>query len=251
MKNTFKFEIHILYYLVGLFCFFIGYFKDFVWISLLIIIHECGHVTGAVVCNWKIQKVIILPFGGMTQLKEHINAFIKEEWLIVLLGPLYQIGFFFLLHFMGYTDARFTFYHYLLLLFNLMPIIPLDGSKMIGLLAETIFAYKKAKYIEFWISIGLLVILILYTISSKNIILGIISLFLIKENWNYYQNIPYQFEKFLLERYLYSFKHLKLCHIKNISQMKRSRNHLFWLNGIWKKEHEILKNYFENGNHYI
>ena len=139
MKNTFRFEFHILYYLVGLFCLLLGYFKDFIWISLLIMVHECGHVTGAVLNNWKIEKVMILPFGGMTLLKEYFNRSIHQEWWIVLLGPLYQMCFWILLYFLGYTNSTFTMYHFLLLGFNLIPIIPLDGSKMLQLILEHFF----------------------------------------------------------------------------------------------------------------
>lgn len=247
MKNTFKVEIHILYYLIGLFCFLMGYFKDFIWISLLIMIHECGHVTAAILWKWKIDKIWILPFGGLTLLQEKINAPYFQEWWIVLLGPIYQIIFFQLLSYLKYTNATFTIYHYLLLGFNLLPMIPLDGSKILSLLLESIFSYEKAKYINLLFSIFFLISCFLYSIQSKNIILGILLLFLIKENWKFYKQIPYQSKKFLLERYLYPFSFSKCIRIQgiNLKKMKRGYTHLFWCNGLWKTEKEILKSYFE------
>ena len=41
MKITFK--IHPLYYLVAIFSIITGLFKDFIYITLLIFIHEIGH----------------------------------------------------------------------------------------------------------------------------------------------------------------------------------------------------------------
>lgn len=246
MKNTFKFEISAIYYIVGLFCFLTGYFKDFIWISLLIMIHECGHVTGAIICNWKIERVIILPFGGMTLLKESLNRPIYQEWLIVLLGPIYQMLFFLILYFLKYMNPIFMLYHFLLLGFNLLPMIPLDGAKMLQLGLESILPYRCAKYVGLWVSIFLLLFLIGYTIHSRNILFGIILFFVAKENIKFYRHIPYQMEKFLLERYLYTYSFRKCCFIKsgNLYAMKRGYRHLFWKQSTWKTEHEILDTYF-------
>lgn len=248
MKNTFRFEFHVLYYLVGLFCFLMGYFKDFIWISLIIMIHELGHVTGAILNNWKIDKVVILPFGGMTLLSEQLNRPIVQEWGIVLLGPLYQMLFWWILCILNYTNPTFTMYHFLLLGFNLIPVIPLDGSKMLQLLLERFFSYKRAKYVGLWISLFLLLLLVGYAIDSKNIILGVILLFIAKENWNFYHTIPYQMDKFLLERYLHHFSFSKIKKVKGIQleKMKRGYTHLFWVKGKWNTEQDVLQNYYNS-----
>lgn len=246
MKNTFKFEFHMLYYLVGLFCLLMGYFKDFIWISLLIIVHECGHVTGAILWNWKIERVVILPFGGMTYLKENLNRPLKQEWWIVLLGPIYQMVFFLILYFLGYVHPTFTLYHFLLLGFNLLPLIPLDGSKILQLCLEPFCSYFHAKYIGFFISILLVLFLGCYVVYSKNLLLGIIVLFIVKENWSFFKKIPYIMEKFLLERYLYTFQFKKQMWISNgnLYAMRRGYKHLFFNNGTWKTEGEVLNAYF-------
>lgn len=253
MKNTFKFEFHMLYYLVGLFCLLTGYFKDFIWISLLIIVHECGHVTGAILWNWKIEKVIILPFGGMTYLKENLNRPIKQEWWIVLLGPIYQMVFFLILYFWGYVHPTFTLYHFLLLGFNLLPIVPLDGARILQLCLESFCSYFHAKYIGFFLSILLIFLFGCYTLYSKNLLFGVILLFIVKENWLYFKNIPYVMDKFLLERYLHTFSFPKQKRIRtgNVRAMRRGYKHLFFYHGTWKTEYEMLQNYFEKGLRFI
>ena len=60
-KNIFK--VHILFYIVALFCILIGFFKEFIIFSSIIIIHELGHIIGALIFKWKIEKVVLLPFG--------------------------------------------------------------------------------------------------------------------------------------------------------------------------------------------
>lgn len=253
MKNTFKFEFHMLYYLVGLFCLFTGYFKDFIWISLLIIVHECGHVTGAILWDCKIERVVILPFGGMTYLKEDLNRPIKQEWWIVLLGPIYQMLFFLILYWLGYTHSTFTTYHFLLLSFNLLPIIPLDGSKMLQLCLESFCSYFRAKYIAFFLSVMFLFILGGYVICARNLLFGVILVFIIKENWTFYRNIPYIMTKFLLERYLHPLQFQKQIQIpsNNLKKMRRGYKHLFLQNGSWKTEYEMLQHYFKKGITFI
>ncbi len=247
MKNTFKFEVSNLYYIIGLFCFFTGYFKDFIWISLLIIIHEFGHLTGAILCNWKIERVVLLPFGGMTLFKESLNRPIYQEWIIVLLGPVYQSLFFLILQFLNYANPTFQLYHFLLLGFNLLPMIPLDGGKMLQLCLESIFPYRYAKFVGLAVSISLVLILMGYMIITKNVILGIILLSIIKENIKFYKQIPYQMEKFLLERYLNPFSYKKYHKIKrvNLYAMRRGYSHLFWNQNTWKTEREILNLHFQ------
>lgn len=45
MKIIFK--IHPLYYLVALIMIINGLFRDFIYISIIILVHEIGHVMGA------------------------------------------------------------------------------------------------------------------------------------------------------------------------------------------------------------
>ena len=96
MKITFK--IHPLYYLVAILSIITGLFKDFIYITLLIFIHEIGHTIGALIYKWKIKKIIILPFGGITIFNELINKSLKEEFVILILGPIFQILFYFILY---------------------------------------------------------------------------------------------------------------------------------------------------------
>ena len=54
MKRTFK--IHPIYYLIAFITIFTGKFKDFTLITLIIFIHELGHISAAIYYKWKIEK---------------------------------------------------------------------------------------------------------------------------------------------------------------------------------------------------
>ena len=90
-KNIFK--IHILFYITGLICFITGFFKNFIIFTSIILIHELGHITSALIFKWNIEKVIILPFGGITIFNERIDKSLLEEFIIAIMGPIFQIIF--------------------------------------------------------------------------------------------------------------------------------------------------------------
>ena len=77
-KNIFK--IHPLFYLTAFICVITANFKNFIIFSSIIIVHELGHIIGAIIFKWKIDKVILLPFGGITIFQENIDKSLKEEF---------------------------------------------------------------------------------------------------------------------------------------------------------------------------
>ena len=91
MKINFK--IHPFFLLTAIIILFTGYFKNFIYITTIIIVHEIGHISLAYFFKWKIEKIVLLPFGGITIFNEHLNRKITEEFLILLAGPIFQIVF--------------------------------------------------------------------------------------------------------------------------------------------------------------
>ena len=76
MKTIFK--IHPFFYIFALICILTGYFKNFIIIMFIILFHEMGHILAGLYFKWKIEKIIILPFGGLTLFNEKINRPISE-----------------------------------------------------------------------------------------------------------------------------------------------------------------------------
>lgn len=245
MKNIFK--IHPLYYLVAILTIITGNFKDFTLITLIIIIHELGHISAAIYYKWKIEKIVILPFGGITIFNEYLNRPIKEELLISIMGPIYQIIFYYLICLFNLNTTLFSFYHYTLLLFNLLPIVPLDGSKIFSLLLEKYLPYKLANYLIIIISSIVFFILFFWIIINKNLIMLTIVFFLLIKIVKQLKNYKYIFNKFLFERYLYdfNFKKRKIINNLNINKMMRDKKHLFYYNNIYIIEKDILRDMFD------
>ena len=241
MKTIFK--IHPLYYLVAFFSIITGLFKDFIYITLLIFIHEIGHTIGALYYKWDIKKIIILPFGGITIFNEYINKSLKEEFVILVLGPLFQILFYFILCFFNIESTLITNYHYSLLLFNLLPIIPLDGSKLLNIILNKITNFKLSHLFTIYISILTIIFLL---IKNKNMVLYIIIFFILLKVIKEYKEHKYIFNKFLFERYNYDlvFKKKKIIKGIKLNKMKKEYKHIFYDNKYYT-EKEVLKRYFK------
>ena len=211
-----------------------GLFYEFVIFTIIIFVHEMGHVTAGLLFKINIKKILILPFGGLTIFEMPINIRLYKEFLIAVMGPLFQIIFWLFLYKINYCNSIFNYYNTFILLFNLLPISPLDGS-------------KKSYFITFYTSI-ITIILFIYVIIFKNYNLSliIIVLFLIKELIKGYINFNFIFNKFLLERYKNDFHFSKRRVIKNINSMKRDYSHIIKEGNKYATEKEILRKRFDN-----
>lgn len=199
----------------------------------------------AYILGIKINEIYIYPLGGISKFNMDLNISIKKELLILINGPLFQhLAYLFLLMILPTKKGLINTYHYSILIFNLLPIYPLDGGKLIKLLLNKIICYKNS--LKLIINLSYLVTIILLLISNKNISIFImISLLLIlitKEK----NKIDYIYNKYLLERYLnnYNFKNNKI--INNINNLYRDKKHIIYKNNTYYTEKEYLEKMYKN-----
>ena len=110
-----------------------------------------------------------------------------------------------------------------LISFNFLPIIPLDGGKLLNLILDKIFPYKLSHKITLVISI---IFSILFLLLTKTLLSLTLTIFLI---FNIYEEIKqkdYRFNKFLIERYLKKYKFKKIKIINKIDKIKRDKYHI-------------------------
>ncbi len=235
MKNIYpKITFHPLLLFFALLAIFTAHFQQFLTFMLIIFIHECGHLLFAFLFHWKIEKIIFLPFGGMIKFHEKLNRPIYQEFLIVLGGPLFQILFSFVYP---------TIYHIPLLIFNLLPIYPLDGSKILLLIFNVCFSYYQSYVFLVIFSYSTIFLL---NLCYPSFYFLIFSLFLLFQQVQFMRDIPSYFLTFLFERYEkdYPYYRKKIIVGKNVKRMKRSVNHTFFYNQRIYSEKEHLKSIF-------
>ena len=194
--------------------------------------------------HWKIEKVIILPFGALTIFHEDLNKKIKEEFWIVIMGPLFQIVFTLIIYlFYGMND--FIYYSLIILGFNLLPIFPLDGSKILNLFFNKVTGFRTSHLLLIIVSI--LSIFVLLWHASFSLIFILIILFLIIRIFSEVKDHESLFNRFLLERYLKKYHFSKILKINSMDMrgMKRDYGHLFFDGKKYISEEYRLKKRFD------
>jgi len=243
MKNILnKIYLHPIFIITLLIFILIGRFRFIIYFMLLILIHELGHIIMSLLFKWKIDKIIILPFGGITKYNEFINRPLIEEFLVSISGILLQILFYKIIH--DYIDYKyFKLINYFIIIFNLIPIYPLDGSKILNVLFSKITSFKNSILLTVIVSYLCIIVLSLL-LFNINKLLFMLFIFLFLEVNKLYKEKDLLFNKFLLERYLNDFKFKKEITINNISKMKKDYRHIFYIDKKYMTESTFLRNLF-------
>ena len=247
-----KIEFHKTYLIIAISFILTGYFSNLIIFTSIIIFHEMGHFIIAKIYNLNPQKITIYPFGGITIVDNLINTKIAKELTIAISGVLFQSFYYLIIinlyhhHIIReYIFNIFNNYHYSILFFNLLPIHPLDGSKILNLILSKILPYKLVNKLNIIISIttGIIILSINYYKFNYTTILLIT---VITDNLiKYYQNLNYLFNKFLLERYLYKIKLNKTKTITKIDNMYKEKYHIIKENNHYFTEKQYLNNHFQ------
>ena len=247
MKNILnKIYLHPLFLISVLIFTLMGYFKLISYFMMLILIHELGHILTSQIFKWNIDKIIILPFGGLTKFNEIINRPLIEEFLIAISGITIQMIFF-----LSIKDIisykYFSFINYFIIIFNLIPIHPLDGSKILNVFFNIITSFKNSTLLTCIVSYVFLIILSMIIFNRHKFFILVLILLFLEVN-KLYREKNNLFNKFLLERYLrkFKFRHKKI--INNIDKMKKDYKHLFYIDGKYLTESYYLRKMFDINN---
>lgn len=242
MKKLFK--IHIFFYIVSIILLFSGHFKDYIYIMSIIIIHELGHILSAKLFDWKVNKIIVLPFGCITNFKINLNTKTKEEFIVTIMGPIFQILGSIIIYLVTKNEIVF-FYNNFILFLNLIPIVPLDGSKLLSCLLYKCMSYYKSLNIIIIFSYIFFLFIFMYQFKYFNLLLLIWILLLLLEIIREQKNKNIKFYLFLKERYnnYYNFPY-KYIEGLSVKKIKKDYKTIFKKYGHYYTEYEVLKKYF-------
>ena len=238
-----KIYFHPLFLVCLLLFVMIGYFRFITYFMLLIVVHELGHIIISQIFNWNIEKIIILPFGGLTKFREMINRPLIEEFLISIAGIIFQMIFFIITS--NYIEYRYySIINYFIIIFNLIPIYPLDGSKILNVIFNKLTSFKNSILITVIISYIFIIILSILFVRINKLLIPIFMFLLIEVN-KLYKERKAIFNKFLLERYTrkFNFRHKKT--INNVDKMKKDYRHLFYIDNKYITENYFLQKMFD------
>lgn len=208
-----EYRLHPLFLLLMLFSVWTGYFAEMLTLFGVVTIHELGHVAAARAYGWRIRRVQLLPFGGVAEMEESANVPAKEEMVVALCGPLQNawMAAFALLMLEWGPGQSAEYWSYFLQanlmigLFNLLPVLPLDGGKLVLSMLSYLLPYHKVLSAVLHISLLLSMTMVIaalarYAAGGVHLNLLAIGLFLLFSNWYGIKHLPYQFFRFLVSR---------------------------------------------------
>jgi Zn-dependent protease/predicted transcriptional regulator len=161
-------ELHISFLVLMLLIYIVAFFNFYPSINLLtavlitlvfvtVVLHELSHSYVAKRYGIKIQRIVLLPIGGVSEMEE-IPKDPAQELRIALAGPVANliiavISFFILIIFRNSLSTvligalyYFIIVNLLLGLFNLLPAFPMDGGRILrAYLAERMSFIKATK----------------------------------------------------------------------------------------------------------
>lgn len=227
-----------------------GLFKNIMMFFSLLFIHEMGHFLTAKLFGWKVDKIYFYPYGGVTKFSDDLNKPKIQELIIMIMGPFFQVLFFLgITHFLTMRELQtFTGYHYSILFFNLLPIYPLDGGKLLNIILNYFLSFRKSFKLTLLISYGCICFAIAFFLKNQFsislsllLVLGLVICKLTQE----LKKEKYYFNKFLLERHLNNYQFPKIKVIPHIKDVSRDYKHVFYKNGKTRTEKEELSKYFQ------
>lgn len=225
-----------------------GSFRQFIIISTLITFHEIGHFLTAKILNIEVDKIYFYPLGGISKFNLQYNEKFIKELLIIISGPIAQhLTSIMLVLLMPKYKELINTYHYGILIFNLLPIVPLDGGKLLTLFLTNIYPFKKSITISIKLAYATLIIILIINLNSlklNSIFLLLFLFFKIKKESSKTSCI---YEKFLLERYLNNYRFKKSKLISSPQNFYKHKRHIIKENGLYFLENDYLqKKYKKN-----
>lgn len=242
MMNTLnKIKIDFSTYILILLALFAGYIKNVFIILLIVIVHEMGHVFFFKIFKIDVESITIYPYGGVTIVNNKLHERIYKDLLISLGGIIFQLILFLafsLLYknsFIVFSTYKiFRMYNLSIIIFNLIPIIPLDGSKLLFCLFSKFLSYKDSYMMMIVTGIISLVMFIIYNYVYRLNDL-ILYVFLGCKLYEVIKSFKYVMNKFYLERVMYDHYYNGI--INDISDIDKLRIDKFY--------------YFKDKNRYV
>lgn len=152
------FRIHPLTFIMAALACFFGLSADLLATILSLSVHELAHLLAARQLNVMISSIDILPFGGAAHMQNPYSLSRLRLIGVALAGPLGNLAFATICAacaWSGLMDLQWASLlvqsNLILMLFNLLPSLPLDGGRIFFALLSPVLGEKKALILCIWL----------------------------------------------------------------------------------------------------
>lgn len=201
-----RFRIDLKIFLFAILFYFTKQIKLYAFIMIFALIHELGHLLCGLLMGMKPEKIEIMPFGVSISFKIDVkeynrkikkgNALEIKKIIVALAGPVTNFIIILItcnLNLEIVKSLIIIYTNFLIMIFNLLPIYPLDGGRVVkGILHINLGRRKAEQYIN---RISKITVIVITAISSililyvQNISIFLIDMYLwylvVKENLKY------------------------------------------------------------------
>lgn len=179
-----RLRVHPLFVVLAVVLIVLGRAQFFLWTFLAVSLHELGHAVAARARGYLIKSLEVLPFGAVMCSEDSFDPI--SSVIVGLAGPLANL--FLALITLGlwwifpaaYTFTRpFLYANLSLATFNLLPVYPLDGSRVVlGFAKNRLRAIKGLRVAGVTVSLLFFALFIASAFFELNLTLGIVAVFL-------------------------------------------------------------------------
>ena len=176
-----RFRIDLKIFIFLIIFYFTKQIEIYAMIMLFALIHELGHLLAGLLMGMKPEKIELMPFGVSISFKikvEEYNKKIKKgnmleikKILVALAGPLTNFIIIIItsnINIELFKALIIIYTNFLIMIFNLLPIYPLDGGRILKGILHINFGIQKS---EFYTNIISKIIVAIITILSSVLIL--------------------------------------------------------------------------------
>ena len=201
-----RFRIDLKIFIFLIIFYFTKQIEIYVYLMLFAFIHEIGHLIAGLALGMKPEKIEIMPFGFSLSFKTNVKDFNKKikkgnilgikKIIVAFAGPLTNLIIILIISHINIDIIKqlmIIYTNFLIFAFNLIPIYPLDGGRILKEFLHINFGIQKTEKMIFlisnivlWVVSILIIILAIYTKNFAYVlVIGYLWLLVIKENLIY------------------------------------------------------------------
>lgn len=225
-----------------------GQFIEILTLLVLVVVHEWGHLLAAEAYGWSIRGLELLPFGGLVQLDQWGGITAKEELVVSLAGPFQHVfliiaGLFF--YGVDWWNKEWTQFfiwcNVMIACFNLLPIYPLDGGRVIQALLSLYFPYRIALRVTGILSLCLSLLMIIFALLSPgatvHLTMLLVGIFLFVLNIQFLRQIPFYQLRFLLHR----TQQQQISQKVEWTKIKKGLPYKYWFHYLFRERYHFFQ----------